>query len=353
MARNKYKLRSDGRREGTKVYNGKVKHFYGRSDAEIEEKIAKYEKSLEQAKITLFKAVANEYWDKKEKDIALNTVSGYELAVNRAIDEFGELPIDSITAHDVYDYLAKFKAQGYSSKVITNTKSVLKGIFDYAFLMGKVDMNPCVGIPVVKGKPKVARQPASDADIKIIEEFKNESSISKMFYFCLYTGARRGEAAALQMKNLDLKNKTARITQTLVYGNQHDATIKDCPKTEAGFRSLELLDNVIEILPTYKNKDTYIFFPNGFPSRKLYNKMVDEFRTKHGIKSTLHQLRHSYASLLHSANVDVKDAQSLLGHSSIVVTQDIYTHLDREKHTEVRENLNEFVKNRTSSKTSS
>lgn len=58
-------------------------------------------------------------------------------------------------------------------------------------------------------------------------------------------------------------------------------------------------------------------------------------------------LRHAYATMLHSAGIDVKDAQYLLGHSTIAMTQDIYTHLDEQRKTSVRGQLNEYIKNKT------
>ena len=58
---------------------------------------------------------------------------------------------------------------------------------------------------------------------------------------------------------------------------------------------------------------------------------------------TAHQLRHKYATILHEAHIDEKDAQELLGHSSIVVTKDIYTHISQKQKEETRQKLNQFA----------
>lgn len=71
---------------------------------------------------------------------------------------------------------------------------------------------------------------------------------------------------------------------------------------------------------------------------------IDNYRKAAGIECTAHQLRHSFASLLHSAGVDAKDAQTLMGHSSIVVTQDIYTKIEQGHKEEVREAVNDYIK---------
>ena len=54
-------------------------------------------------------------------------------------------------------------------------------------------------------------------------------------------------------------------------------------------------------------------------------------RNKLGIKSTFHMLRHDMASRMkNSSHFDLKDIQAQLGHASIKITMDIYTHLDEE-----------------------
>lgn len=51
-------------------------------------------------------------------------------------------------------------------------------------------------------------------------------------------------------------------------------------------------------------------------------------------EATPHQLRHAYATMLHEAGMDAKDAQYILGHSSITVTEDIYTHITKDRQIE-------------------
>ena len=104
-----------------------------------------------------------------------------------------------------------------------------------------------------------------------------------------------------------------------------------------------LPDKVLKVLPEGK-PDEYVFFPEGLPNRVPLDKMIRSFQEKHKIQATPHQLRHSYASILHSANVDVKDAQVLLGHSTIAMTQDIYTHLEINHLESVRKLLNDYLK---------
>jgi integrase len=253
------------------------------------------------------------------------------------------MQVNEISPLDVVTYLRKLAAQGYSQKVINNHKSIVKGILDTALISGEISVNPCLNLPTIKGKAKVEREPATADDLKKIEATKTDSLIARMFYFMAFTGCRRGEAAALQEKHIDRNRKTAHICQTLAYSSP-TPQIKDSPKTAAGVRDVDLYDNVLSILPEYDDPETFVFFPDGLPQERRFQVMLDEYRAAAGISCTAHQLRHSFASLLHSAGVDAKDAQTLMGHSSIVVTQDIYTKIEQGHKETVRDQVNAYIK---------
>lgn len=158
--------------------------------------------------------------------------------------------VTDITGHQIVVFLQRFAARGYSQKVINNTKSVIRQILNHAFLCADIDANPCIGIPTPKGNPRVPRKPTPPDDLKKIEESKTESLFARMSYFMLYTGARRGEAAALKQKDIDLTTRTACVARAVAYSDTRKPVPKS-PKTEAGVRYLDLPDNVVEILPHY------------------------------------------------------------------------------------------------------
>lgn len=352
MARRKtkYHIRKDGLIETTKTFHGIRRHFYGHSDDEVEAKIAEYQRQLDAPPVPpvrTLEAVAGAWWEETEPTLSPNTITGYRTAMRRAVEEFGSAPVTEITPQRIYAYLKRFEVQGYSQKVINNSKSVLHLILNHAFIAGEIAANPCKDLPPVKGRPKVPRQPTPADDIQRIEASKTESLPARMTYFMLYTGCRRGEAAALQQKYIDLDKKTARICQAVAYSDTRKPILK-APKSEAGYRDVDLYDNVIEILPHYDDPETYIFFPDGLPTKTQLEKGLREYQADHGITSTAHQLRHAYASLLHSANVDVKDAQVKLGHSTVAMTQDVYTHLEDARKVEIRDKVNRHIQERKS-----
>lgn len=346
--KSKYTMRKDGRLEAVKeMPDGTHKHFYGHSDEEIDAKYAKAKAKMEEElhpgkKCRTFTQAADDWWEKKEPELSPNSIYGYLTLKQRAVDEFGEYRLNEITPQMVLLWLNKLKAKDYSQKVINNSKSVCKGILDTGFETGEISSNPCYGLPTVSGKKKVKRKPAPASDIAKIEDSKTDNLFARMSYFMEYTGCRRGEAAALQQKHIDLENKRAQICQAIAYRYSRKPELKST-KSEAGDRYVDLYDNVIEILPQYDDPETYIFFPDGLPTKTELEKGLRKYQDEQGLQSTAHNLRHTYASLGHSAGVDAKDMQHLLGHSTIEMTQDIYTDLEEEHKIEVRDQINEYI----------
>lgn len=348
MARRKtkYTLRADGRIEMVKAMpDGKRRHFYGKNDEEVERK---YREALAEAnaapknKTRLFSDVAAEYWERKEKTISPNSVSSYKSKVTELTAEFGDVPVGDITPQLVYDYLQRVALKGYAQCGISDRRSVMKSIIDVALIDGEVKTNPCNGLPTVKGKPKNRRPPATDADVERLEEVKNQSLISKMYYFAEYTGVRIGEASVIQQKHIHAENHKAVVEQNIAFRGQQPE-VKPRPKTQAGIREVDLYDNVIEILPQYDDPETFIFFPDGLPMKYEWEKQLRLFREENGIESTPHQFRHTYAGIMHSAEIDVKDISARMGHSSVEITEDVYMNIERAHNEKQRNKANRYI----------
>ena len=341
----KYTLRSDGRIVMTKTYKGKRKYFYGKSDKDVEAQFEEYKVNVDAGRthsIRSFSEVADEWWESKESTLSPNSVCGFKTLKTRAVDTFGDYAVNEITPQMIYTWLKRLEAQDYSQKVIGNSRSVVKQIFDAAFVAGEISVNPCVGLPIVKGKPKQKRKSTPQADLDKIEGSKSEMPFGTMAYFMLFTGCRRGEAAAIQQKHIDREKKAATICQAVAYKDTRQPILKS-PKTESGNRVVDLYDNVLAVLPEYEDPETFIFFPKGLPTKTELEAGLKKYQQAHDISSTAHQLRHAYASMGHSAGISAKDMQHRLGHSTIAMTQDIYTDLEEKYNEEVRDKLNSYV----------
>ena len=182
-----------------------------------------------------------------------------------------------------------------------------------------------------------------------------------MFILILrYCGIRPEEAVALTLKDVDLTNRLLNINKAV-------SLAKNQPKVKA---TKNLKNRKIPI-PNFlvKPLQKEIDYRNEVGIKYLFTKETDKYSmlTKQALKThlntflnvvnqnitddnkkikfTYYQLRHSYCTMLYYANIKIKKAQELMGHSSADMVYDIYTHLDEE-----RENANEQINDYISSK---
>ena len=180
----------------------------------------------------------------------------------------------------------------------------------------------------------------------------------------LYAGLRRAEMLALRWEDIDFDRKVIVVNKSLCI-LKNKTYIKE-PKTKAGIREVPIPNkllgpltecrrpegpifqtvNVTEITEmTYKRAwESYMNYLNvcagGTKGKSKAVKTVWVIE-----KFSAHQLRHTYATMLFDANVDINSAQKFLGHADIQVTLNIYTHLSKFKEDQAINALNEHLDN--------
>lgn len=162
---------------------------------------------------------------------------------------------------------------------------------------------------------------------------------------------RKGEALALTYADIDKENKVIHITKSLAY-KYNTPYIKD-PKTAAGVRDVPLLDELAPFIPDGEPHE-FVFSPDGENrpmSMMVFQRKWANFQKATGITCTAHQLRHSFATMLYDADVDVKQAQDILGHTTEAMTMDVYTKISERKRKSAADNLNAFIKSKHSNDT--
>ena len=159
----------------------------------------------------------------------------------------------------------------------------------------------------------------------------------------LSTGMRQGELLALKWEDIDLEGGRLRVRRTLTHADK--AFVLGAPKTKNSRRTIRLTKGTVSALQAHLARQLEeiedmgsLYQPGGLifatetgttinPSN-LRNRSFRPLLKRAGLRPIrFHDLRHTCATLLHSKNVNPKVVSEMLGHTSISITLDIYSHL--------------------------
>lgn len=366
-----FTLRKDGRYQGSYTDETGRHYVYDRDPEKLWHKL----NDPKEDKPVLFRDIAEAWQNSAWEKIRDGTKSCYDAPFNRAVDRFGDREAAEIEPHEISTHLQILKVQGLSASTIKKQKIVYKQIFDFAIMdkqFGKtLKYNPVLNVKLPDGLPKAKQREAPEDEIVKAIRAKAETAYFGMFaFFLICTGFRRGEALAVQWRDIDFRKGTITCGETI---SHRTGTAKTAPpKTAKGYRSVPLLPALAELLerPEEAADTDYVFYgenpakpmPQSTYDRRWLHYCKDmgfvtdepETRTSaqgkvyvvHNYKPTLtaHDLRHGYATMLFEAEVDVYTAKTLLGHADIETTMAIYTHLRSRKKTKSIEKLKEYAK---------
>ena len=285
-----------------------------------------------------FGEIAEAWREWQWERIAYKTAEAYTAPLRRITVRWGDRDPSEITAQEISAYLSALAAQKYSRSSVQMHRDILNMIYRYGIVNHGLRFNPVDAVSLPRNLPASKRElPTEDA----VEAVKSSSAPFSLFAkLCLYSGLRRGEALALRYEDVDREHHVIHITKSVEFvGN--DPRIKP-PKTKAGYRDAVLLDALAAEIPQGKG---YIFCreDGGLLTKMQFRDRWEDYCKAIGHDLTAHQLRHGFATILYEAGIEDKDAQELMGHSSIAVTRDVYTHIRQSRRDKTAEKLNAFV----------
>jgi integrase len=333
----RYTRRKDGRLQKVITTNGVKKTFYARSDREMIEKLMNHHETQEYG--PFFRDVAEEWWTQHEPTLSPNSLRNYKPAYRRALDEFGDARIRSITPGQIDRYLHIF-GQTHAAKTTATQLGIINQIMRYARLHQYIDSVPTDIIQVPRGLKRTIRLLPPDRDVEAVRRHIDHPIMGLFAYLLLYSGLRRGEALALQYKDIDRINKKIYVEKSLC-SYRNDPIIKT-PKTEAGRREVPLVNALLDVLPEGKPAD-YLFLRDGhFITDADFDTLWGWYRQETGITSSPHQLRHWFATLLFDAGIDKFEAARYMGHTTAQMTE-IYTHITKSRSANSLDRLNAAI----------
>jgi integrase len=264
-----------------------------------------------------------------------STLADYKSILKKHVNPvFGKKPINTITRLDIKNFLRQKIKNGLTVSTVGHLRACLSNVFETALDDEEIDQNPASMLGRIVARGQVAHK--SD----IVPIFLTRPELSKLLATFLEhapehyplalllarTGARIGEAIALQWDDIDFEKAVMTIRRS------KSRTIIDTPKSGKS-REVDISNQLLAVLKERKigTKNKWIF--PGIKSesldatawrRRTFEKMLALAGLK---KMRVHDLRHTYASLMLEQGEPLIYIQRQLGHHSIQITADIYSHL--------------------------
>lgn len=263
-----------------------------------------------------FGEIRENWWNNYQKKIkSKKTISTnlYRIEKLKALDDFKMVDIKLFMLQDLFDNLDT----SWSFK--NGCKSILNMIFDYALKNDFVSENKVRFIEIGKKEKVLERKIFSKKEIDILWENVN----SKYVYIVLiliYTGMRIGELINLKNSDIDLENEIIYIRIS---------------KTEAGERIIPIHSKILYIIQQNIVPNQEYFVKGDTTNQLSYSTFKPRFLKllkSLGIqKHTIHDTRHTFATLLNNCEANSTSIIKLIGHSDFSTTQNVYTHKDTEE----------------------
>ena len=275
--------------------------------------------------------------------VQVRTADGYEALLRRYVREpLGKKRLDKLQPLDIQKVYGEMMTQELSARVVRHTHSALHNALKQALKWGLIARNPSdlVELPKVPYKERRVFSPEEAAQFLKVARVKPNGLV---FEFALLTGMRPEEYLALQWADLDFRRNTVRVRRAIVW-HKGGWSFQET-KTNRSRRTIHLLPTLIRKLKTHRRKQgerrlklgsdweahDLIFCgavgnPMTIPNLTYrYFRPILEKAELPQIR--LYDLRHSCATLLLIADENPKVVSERLGHSTIVLTLDTYSHV--------------------------
>ena len=337
----KRKPRADGRYQAkllVGVVDGKqqYKYVYGKTKKELEDKLAVLRVEVGRG-ADLTQPMSLAFWIDRllSRQERTQTESWYALCETRARiwkDAIGAMDISRITTADLEDVLLDLAAKNPSTgnpssrKTLNEYALIIRRVFALAEQNRVITYDPSKYLTIPKNAPQSRREAITDAQIDLIRNTPHECRLPCMIM--IYCGLRFGEMAALTWSDIDIPARTVEINKS--YDFKTDAVKQ--PKTASGVRTVPIPELLAQELSAATREALWVCPHHGqMWTHNAWKRALSGYFAQLGITATAHCLRHTYATILYEAGIDVLTAQRWMGHADPQTTMSIYTHLRDKK----------------------
>ncbi|HBM76089.1 MAG TPA: site-specific integrase [Clostridiaceae bacterium] len=393
MPKKQNSRRKDGRIP-VQVYLGRIdgkrryKTVYGRTQKEADEKALQIKIALKKgidvmAEQDTFGQWAEKWLKLKSSSVSASQYGTYKSAIDHLDVSLKNVPLSKIRACDIQEVISDLAEYNGNSgrpaarRTLLLIRSAASQVFGLAVDNRIVEYNPADAVKIPAGAPQGHRRALTDKEQQWIIDTPHRAQRPAMIM--MYAGLRRGELIPLTWGDIDLCSGTISVNKSVeMIGAK--AHLKNTAKTPCSIRVIDIPQRLVNFLKSQKaadakGSDLVCTAANGkmltkTSWRTMWNSYLAALNVKYGDftdyckatkkkwptsvynpgklpmmipRFTAHWLRHTFATLLYMAGVDVLTAKEQLGHSDIKTTLGIYTHLDKKFKRKSMNKLNKYL----------
>ncbi|MCD8192735.1 MAG: site-specific integrase [Oscillospiraceae bacterium] len=300
--------------------------------------------AAEAAKIkTLEDYVNSVYMPARSLVLAENSIKSYQMYLELHIfPKLGDCRMSEIGSAELSALISAFQ-ESHAHASCIKLHALLSSVFKTAYLNDVIENNPMLKVP--RPQPKRGETAKKEPTSFSIEEMQyifkclehEPLKWRALIHLLADSGMRRGEAAALQWADIDFKNGTIEISKNLQYSENKGGVYITVPKNgksrsvDVGAETLSLLRR-LRLEQSEKCISAYCFtrdFDGGVMSPQNIGAFFRRFGKKYNVGNFHpHALRHTCASLSLVGGADVTSVSRRLGHSSVSITLNTYSHVN-------------------------
>lgn len=305
------------------------------------------------------------YLDRWLKEVAKNKLSVRTFANTESLLEnhirprIGLKRLTELQAYEIQNIYNEMTTAGYSPRTVRHTHTALSSALKQAVKWRLIFQNPC-GLCELPRMTKREMKYFTVEEVKVFLEYAKTDRYYAAFLLAIETGMRPEEYLGLQWKDVDLDEGALTVRRALITHKGGGYEFAE-PKTPKSRRSIPLTPESVTVLKAHKRKqleerlslgtaytnlDLVFASSVGTPVQhrnfdrrhfhaiiKCANERIEEENLKNNTNDPklpilrLYDLRHTMATLLLSAGVNPKVVSERLGHASVVLTLDTYSHV--------------------------
>lgn len=297
------------------------------------------------------KKTLNEYLDKwleaaARPRLAERSFTDYKDLLERYVRPvMGHKKLSKVQPLDIQALYSEMQGRGLSPRVVRYTHAILNSALKQAVKWGLLMRNPASLVEL----PKQTRKEMQALSPEQAKQFLEAAKVDRwgiVFKLALITGMRPEEYLGLQWKDIDFDQGITTVQRTLVWRRKGGGWYFGEPKTSRSRRSIPIPLSLVYDLrehkrrqagqrlkagPGYQNHDLVFATPDGGPlmPQNLFRRHLKPILKLAGLPESIrmYDLRHSCATLLLAANENPKVVSERLGHATITLTLDTYSHV--------------------------